>query len=124
MTSIPPLDVEARLGRLEQAVYDIQQTLERSSSPRARAGETTESLAPRVEIAPPPRRSHAQSTTPEFPSPEWLAARSAEWWLGSLGVVFLVIASFLLYRYAVDHEWITPLVRVLTGVVVGGGMFA
>src|SRR4029079_11339288 len=102
MTSIPPLDLEARLGRLEQAVYDIQQTLEQSSRPRARRDQTVEPAVPRVEVAPPPRRARAQSTNPEFPSPEWIAARSAEWWLGSLGVVFLVIASFLLYRYAVD----------------------
>ena len=122
MTSIPPLDLEARLGRLEQAVYDIQQTLEQSSRPRARRDQTVEPAVPRVEVAPPPRPARAQSTNPEFPSPEWIAVRSAEWWLGSLGVVFLVIASFLLYRYAVDHEWITPLVRVLTGVAVGGGM--
>lgn len=117
MTSIPPLDLEARMARLEQAVDEIKQTLERSGGPNSR-----ERPAPTIASEPQSRRPHARPATAEFPSPEWLAARSAEWWLGSLGVVFLVIASFLLYRYAVDHEWITPLVRVLTGVAVGGGM--
>jgi uncharacterized membrane protein len=124
MTAMPELDLEARMARLEQAVFDIQQTIEQSSYPRARRERTTQ---------PEPARIHAEASTArkqpvpqaaEFPSLEWLAARSAEWWVGSLGVVFLVIASFLLYRYAVDHEWITPLVRVLTGVTVGGGMLA
>jgi uncharacterized membrane protein len=124
MTSIPELDLEARMARLEQAVYEIKQSLERSSTPHARREASIEPAMPRVEVAPRPRREHVPAAAAEFPSPEWLAARSAEWWLGSLGVVFLVIASFLLYRYAVDHEWITPLVRVLTGVAVGGGMLA
>lgn len=122
MTSIPQLDLEARMARLEQAVDEIRQTLERSNNSHARRERPMEPALPRVEVAPRPRREDAPPAAAEFPSPEWLAARSAEWWLGSLGVVFLVIASFLLYRYAVDHEWITPLVRVLTGVAVGGGM--
>lgn len=124
MTSIPPLDLEARMARLEQAVDEIKQTLERSGNSHARREPRVEPALPHIEVAPPPRRTHAPPGPAEFPSPEWLAARSAEWWLGSLGVVFLVIASFLLYRYAVDHEWITPLVRVFTGIAVGGGMLA
>lgn len=124
MTSIPQLDLEARMARLEQAVYEIKETIERSSDPHARRERPIEPALSRVVAEPRVRREHAPPSAAEFPSPEWLAARSAEWWLGSLGVVFLVIASFLLYRYAVDHEWITPFVRVLTGVAVGGGMLA
>ena len=43
-------------------------------------------------------------------------------WIGALGTLFLVVALFLLYRYAVDHNWITPLIRVLTGMIVGAGL--
>ena len=121
MTSIPELDLEARTARLEQAVAEIRDTLERFSHPAPRR-QPIEPVLPRIEVASRPRPKLAAAAPPEFPSPEWIAARNAEWWLGSLGVVFLVIASFLLYRYAVDHEWITPLVRVVTGVAVGGGM--
>jgi uncharacterized membrane protein len=124
MTAIPELDLEARMTRLEQAVLEIKQTLEQSSNSHWRWEWPFGRPVRPVEVAPRPKREHAPQASAEFPSPEWLAARSAEWWLGSLGVVFLVIASFLLYRYAVDHEWITPLVRVITGVAVGGGMLA
>jgi uncharacterized membrane protein len=109
------------MARLEQAVDEIRKTLDGLSQPGQRP-RPIEPIMPPVAPQARARRQHVPASSPEFPSPEWLAARSAEWWLGSLGVVFLVIASFLLYRYAVDHEWITPLVRVFTGVAVGGGM--
>jgi uncharacterized membrane protein len=121
VTSTSQRDLEDRVTRLEQALDTIKASLERlnQAQPHPRAvdpGFFDVSRKPHV------TRDHAQASPPEFPSPEWFAVRSAEWWVGSLGVVFLVIASFLLYRYAVDHEWITPLVRVLMGVVIGGGM--
>jgi len=36
---------------------------------------------------------------------------------------FLVVGVLLLYGYAVNHGWITPPIRVLAGVIVGGSLF-
>ncbi|MBA3341859.1 MAG: DUF2339 domain-containing protein [Gemmatimonadaceae bacterium] len=49
----------------------------------------------------------------------WFTTKSAEWWLGRLGVVFTSLALVFLYQYAVERNWITPAVRITTGVFVG-----
>ncbi|MFN2602509.1 MAG: DUF2339 domain-containing protein [Gemmatimonadaceae bacterium] len=129
MTSIPDLDLEARVAHIELALESITTRLDKLSQekvhapfPPTRRPQPVARPRPAAESS--SNHQKPQSTeSADFPSLEWFAARGAEWWIGSLGVLFLVIASFLLYRYAVDHEWITPLVRVLTGVIVGGGMF-
>lgn len=48
--------------------------------------------------------------------------RGADWWLARAGAALTVVAVILLYQYAVGHGWITPLVRVLTGVAIGAGL--
>lgn len=72
------------------------------------------------------RPSAERATTPfrppaAGPAP-WFTQKSAEWWLGRLGIVFLSLALILLYQYAVDRNWITPLLRVAAGMIVGGGL--
>ena len=41
----------------------------------------------------------------------------------SRGIGFVILAVLLLYGYAIDHGWITPSIRVLTGVIVCGLLF-
>ncbi len=128
MSSIPERDLETRVANIEHALADITDKLDQLTQQRAEnpfPGFRRPPIAPKVRATQHSPAQHEQvpPAEAEFPSIEWFAARGAEWWVGSLGVLFLVIASFLLYRYAVDHEWITPLVRVMTGVIVGSGMF-
>jgi hypothetical protein len=128
VTATPERDLETRVANIEHELANITEKLDRLTQqrgPNPFSGFRPPPIVPtaRGTQQPSPSREKFGPAAVEFPSPEWFAARSAEWWIGSLGVLFLVIASFLLYRYAVDHEWITPLVRVLTGVIVGGGMF-
>ena len=52
----------------------------------------------------------------------WITSKSAEWWLGRLGISFLVLAMFFLFRYAVEHNWITPSVRVAAGFLTGAAL--
>lgn len=129
MTSSPDYDLEARVAHIEQALDIINAKLDQLVQPPAqnpfpsirRPRPIFEPAAPATRIARPHREQSA--TAPEFPSIQWFTERSADWWVGTLGVLFLVIASFLMYRYAVDHRWITPLIRVLAGFAVGAGMF-
>jgi uncharacterized membrane protein len=46
-----------------------------------------------------------------------------EWWLARSGAVLTSLALILLYQYAVERNWITPLVRVLAGILVGAALF-
>lgn len=52
-----------------------------------------------------------------------LATRSMEWWLARGGAVLTSLALILLYQYAVERNWITPIVRVAAGLSVGGALF-
>jgi uncharacterized membrane protein len=49
-----------------------------------------------------------------------VAGRSLEWWLARAGALLTSLALILLYQYAVERNWITPVVRVAMGVLVGG----
>jgi Predicted membrane protein (DUF2339) len=144
MASTNENDLEQRVSRIEQSLASMQATIEAMGHPRvenaASARPQRENARPDFGFNPPPAPSstpRSASRTPATPPAHatsaksaqsgiasWFTARSAEWWLGALGVVFLVIGMFLLYRYAVEHNWITPFVRVLTGVAVGAGLLA
>jgi hypothetical protein len=149
MTPINEVDLDQRVARLERAVASVQASLDLlhkaanesahadtaghtdSTAPAARQGFTRNAGAnagDQQQRPPATGSARRADTTPRpasgFAPPRWLADRSAEWWLSALGVVFLIVALFLLYKYAVDHNWITPLVRVFTGVLVGAGLVA
>jgi uncharacterized membrane protein len=49
-----------------------------------------------------------------------MAGRSLEWWLARAGAVLTSLALILLYQYAVERNWITPIVRVAMGALTGG----
>ena len=136
-------DIEATLGSMQLSLDSIARALnsrlEQSAEPvnapatgrRADpSNASTPAVAPRPGNAgqarpvarPSVRRAPAPPGVPDTPA--WYSGRSPEWWLGGLGIVFLLVGLLLLYRYAVDHNWITPLVRVLTGVVIGAGLVA
>lgn len=55
--------------------------------------------------------------------PGWFSSRTPEWWLSRLGIGFVILAVVLLYGYAIDKGWITPPVRVLAGLILGGVLF-
>jgi uncharacterized membrane protein len=46
-----------------------------------------------------------------------------EWWLARSGAILTSLALILLYQYAVERNWITPVVRVFAGVAVGAAFF-
>jgi len=91
-----------RIERLEGAVADISRRLdERSHQPSTPPA--------RPAAAPPPKARSAPIVPP----------KSAEWWLARGGALLTLFALVLLYQYAVDHNWITPIIRVVLGTAIG-----
>ena len=94
--------IEERLFRLERKIEELDARLRDPGPARS---------APRA--APGPRRE---------PRPNPFATRSLEWWLARGGAVLTSLALILLYDYAIERNWITPVVRVLAGGAVGGAL--
>jgi uncharacterized membrane protein len=116
MDSTKEHEIEARLAKLENAIASLQRSVDGFAGQPNSAGQQSQPrdpLAAERARAPRPR-----ATRPELP--EWLSSRSPEWWLSRLGAAFVVLAVLIMYGYAVDKGWITPPIRVLAGVLVGG----
>lgn len=122
MDSSRDSEFDARLVEIEAAIVGLQRSVDaliaerRSAAPPPRSSSTRN-----PPIAPRPRQNAWDS--PGDGVSAWITSRSAEWWLSRVGIGFVILAIVLLYGYAVDHGWITPPVRVLTGIVVGAVLF-
>ncbi len=97
------LTLEERISRLEQRVEVIAAAV---GAPRASRQESAEASQP--------GRQRAAS---RFQNP--VSGRKLEWWLARGGAVLTSLALILLYQYAVERNWITPLVRIAMGIIVG-----
>jgi len=125
-------EFEARLARLEAAIAGLQQSMDalmaerRPANPRDRDADarasSRASASPQPPLSPYRRRSGATGG-PEEALYSWFTSHDAGWWLSRVGMGFLVVGVLLLYGYAVNHGWITPPIRVLAGVIVGGLLF-
>ena len=100
------LTVEARLARLEQQVAEIAAAMRGPASERPKGGFVRQPYT-----SPPPRFA------------DFFASRSIEWWLARGGGVLTCLALVLLYQYAIERNWITPIVRVGAGLLVGAALF-
>ncbi|HEY0241816.1 MAG TPA: DUF2339 domain-containing protein [Gemmatimonadaceae bacterium] len=93
---------EERLSRLERKMEELDGRFQYADAPR------------------PGRRPEPAARPAPRPNP--LAAKSLEWWLARGGAILTSLALILLYDYAVERNWITPIVRVLGGAVVGAAL--
>ncbi len=90
-----------RIGRLESAVSALSRRVDGMPAPRPIPSAAARAPQKPVHLAP---------------------SRGADWWLARAGAALTLVALILLYQYAVGHGWITPAVRVMTGVAVGAGL--
>jgi uncharacterized membrane protein len=100
--------LEQRVARLEQSLAEITARLDSAQQPEPDLPPRPAPAVPVTKRQTPPRRQ--------------LPSRSAEWWLARGGAVLTSVALILLYQYAVERSWITPLVRVLMGTAVGAAL--
>ena len=120
MDSSKEQEIEARFAKIENAIASLQRSVdglagERRSAPPGQQSRPVDPLRAEWARTPKPRAA-------EPGLPEWLSARSPEWWLSRLGAAFVVLAVLILYGYAVDKGWITPPIRVLAGILVGAAL--
>jgi uncharacterized membrane protein len=63
----------------------------------------------------------AQGPSKPLLSPE---LRTVEFWLSRIGVVLVLLALAFLINYAIKEGWVGPEMRLIAGVVLGGGLLA
>jgi uncharacterized membrane protein len=123
MTPQDPRALEERVEHLERLVAELQRQLAASSaSPAAPAAPSP--VRPRV--APPPAAPPLRTGQPGqtwqsgLPKLEW----DGQLWLNRLGIGLVLLGTGLLFRYSIEMGWLTPVVRVAFGAVLGAVLFA
>lgn len=113
MDSSRDSEFDERLSRIEMAITSMQRSIDALLAERS---------APARRSGSPHRRANRFD---DFAAnlPGWFSSRTPEWWLSRLGIGFVILAVVLLYGYAIDKGWITPPVRVLAGMILGGVLF-
>jgi len=106
-----PADLEARVARLESMVAEIHAQLVAKPAPAA------------AESASKARPLLARGKSAPVPRAEAWAHRS-EQWLGRVGLGLLFLGLVYLFNYSIEQGWITPLVRVAIGLLIGGVLLA
>ncbi|HEY3133738.1 MAG TPA: DUF2339 domain-containing protein [Gemmatimonadaceae bacterium] len=122
-------EIEARLSSIESTLAALQRSIdeligERRSSATSAAGPHQREHSSSSHAARAASRARATPVDDLGATiSEWFSSRSPEWWLSRLGMGFVVIAILFLYSYAIERGWITPLLRVLAGALVGTALF-
>jgi uncharacterized membrane protein len=105
---------------LEQLLERLGQLERRVSSIESRFG-----LVPNVPASPtaaPPPPSLPSTPSPLAlppPPPVSLETRVGLGWMNRIGALTLVLGAAFFFKYAVDNDWIGPVVRVLIGLAAG-----
>ncbi len=106
-----PADLEERVARLESMVAEIHARL--VANPAPAAAESANKARPLL----------ARGRSAPVPRAEAWAHRS-EQWLGRVGLGLLFLGLVYLFNYSIEQGWITPLVRVAIGLLIGGVLLA
>ena len=75
-----------------------------------------------------PGTGEATSASPEDGALWKDAPKTTDWaalgerWLGKVGIVFVVLAVGFFVKYSFDQGWITPMLRVVLGLLLGAGL--
>ncbi len=127
-----------RLAALEAQVSALREQVERLSR-QQHDGASAEAAAPpplETEAAAPPpledtktkrsrqrpARKPSKKSSKRMPRPQAARVRKAlrsEDWISRLGIALLLIGLALLFKLGIDRGWLTPVVRVGFGVVLG-----
>ncbi len=141
-------DLEGRFEQLERRVEQLEtllrQLLARTRGvprvefaperPRVHAAPVVDHQSEAPEPAPPPRRAPSvpAQTAPPTPTPLFEQVKEEpaldlEEWIGKrglliVGIVALLATGVFFLEYAIQHQWIPPLVRSLASIAAGVGV--
>ncbi|MEE8580930.1 MAG: DUF2339 domain-containing protein [Myxococcota bacterium] len=130
-----PEDEAAEIAALRSTLNQLSQLL-RTSDERLRRLEGGPAQAP---ASPPSQAAAPPASAPARPSagsavPKPRRPRALETWLRSfltegnplnkLGALSLIFGAVIVFKYAVDNQWLGPTGRIGLGFLVGAGLFA
>jgi uncharacterized membrane protein len=120
--------LQERVERLEAVVAELQSVLEQTDE-ASRQQESKEASPAKL-----PDSAHAGAPpSPAKPSPARFPPsmkffelpeimRTSEYWLNKIGIGLVLFGVAFLFKYSIDQGWMTPLVRVGFGVILGVGL--
>ncbi len=114
--------IEALLFDLANRVNQIDDRLKPAPTPQPEAY----SPPGYAIITPQPLSPPVDSDDDEFeytqkPDPDKEVSQG-EFWLNKIGIVLLLLGLGFLFKYSIDQDWVTPLVRVSFGLVLAVGL--
>ena len=117
MRTINTNELDERLNRLEERL-DRLESLFLKAHPAAPDAAPPAATAIAEETVVPIKTAAAE------PSPQTASIWRSEYWLHLTGIILLLFAVAFLFKYAIDQGWLTPVVRVGIGFLVGSGLLA
>jgi uncharacterized membrane protein len=91
-------------------------------APEVEAGATTETTEAAMGAATGPAELTASRQPPSAPSKPTMEEALTSKWLVWIGTLAVGLSAVFLFRYAVDQGWLTPMPRVILGVLLGGAL--
>ena len=126
---------QAELNHLKARIDSLERQLAARpvAPPRVETPVPPPRTSPSPPVPPPIQRPAAAHAEPERDLLDAIAREAAALdlegriggrWLQHAGMIVLVLGVAFFLRYAFDHEWLSPVVRVVLGAFVGVGMAA
>lgn len=114
--------IEALLFDLANRVDQIDNQLKQAPAPQpAVHSPPGYAIITPQPLSPPKDLDDDEFEYPQKPDPE-KEVRQGEFWLNKIGIVLLLLGLGFLFKYSVDQNWVTPLVRVSFGLILAVGL--
>jgi len=116
--------LEGRIKDLENQVAELKKIVAAMMRQKSKS-QTTEPTQTPVEIVETPQKSIPEKEqTFKIPfakkNPKEVdETQSGEKWFGRIGIALLLFGAVFLFKYSIDQGWITPIIRVLFGLILG-----
>jgi uncharacterized membrane protein len=113
--------IEALLFDLSNRVSEIDEQLKPAPTPQPGAYSPPGYAIITPQPLSPPMDDDDEFGYSQKPDPD-KEVHQGEFWLNKIGIALLLLGLGFLFKYSVDQEWVTPLVRVSFGLVLAVGL--
>jgi len=113
--------IEALLFDLSNRVSEIDEQLKPAPTPQPGAYSPPGYAIITPQPLSPPMDDDDEFGYSQKPDPD-KEVRQGEFWLNKIGIALLLLGLGFLFKYSVDQDWVTPLVRVSFGLVLAVGL--